>query len=109
VQVLLKHMKEKQAVEVAHGPDRGPLSRTIFRSRCRWARELGLKVSTEMPRLVYDLMDLYPQGGGVRPSVWYVPLRRPPVQGRAGGSRPCLGNRPCRAPPPRTRGAGKVK
>jgi len=23
-------------------------------------------------------MDLYPQGGGIRPSVWYVPLRRTP-------------------------------
>jgi hypothetical protein len=42
------------------------------------ARELGLTVSTDMPRLVYDLMDLYPQGGGMRPSVWYVPLRRTP-------------------------------
>jgi hypothetical protein len=29
-----------------------------------------------MPRSVYDLMELYPQGGGIRPSVWYVPLRR---------------------------------
>src|SRR3989442_7122415 len=42
---------------------------TLFRS-------LGLKVSTNMPRSVYDLMDLYPQGGGVRPSVLYVPIRR---------------------------------
>jgi hypothetical protein len=25
-------------------------------------------------------MDLYPQGGGIKPSVWYVPLRRAPVQ-----------------------------
>jgi hypothetical protein len=23
-------------------------------------------------------MDLYPQGGGLRPSVWYVPMRRLP-------------------------------
>jgi len=33
-------------------------------------------VSTDMPRSVYDLMDLYPQGGGLRPSVLYVPIRR---------------------------------
>jgi hypothetical protein len=45
------------------------------------ARLLGLKVSTEMPRTVYDLMELYPQGGGIRPSVWYVPMRRAPAQG----------------------------
>jgi len=31
--------------------------------------------ATTMPRTVYDLMDLYPQGGKGRPSVLYVPLR----------------------------------
>ena len=30
-----------------------------------------------MPRTVYDLMDLYPQGAKGRPSVLYVPFRRP--------------------------------
>jgi len=39
------------------------------------ARGLGLPISTDMPRTVYDLMDLYPQGGRGRPSVLYVPLR----------------------------------
>ena len=38
------------------------------------ARRLGFTVSTEMPRTVYDLMDLYPQAGNRRPSVQYVPL-----------------------------------
>jgi ClpP class serine protease len=38
------------------------------------ARQLGLAVSTEMPRGVYELMDLYPQAGRRRPSVQYVPL-----------------------------------
>jgi len=60
------------------------------------ARGLGLTITTEMPRTVYDLMDLYPQGGRGRPSVLYVPLRPgmpergesttpspgPPVKGR---------------------------
>jgi len=40
------------------------------------ARQIGLQVSTDMPRKVYDLMELYPQGGGGRPSVLYVPVRR---------------------------------
>jgi len=31
--------------------------------------------ATTMPRTVYDLMDLYPQGGKGRPSALYVPLR----------------------------------
>jgi serine dehydrogenase proteinase len=36
-----------------------------------------------MPRSVYDLMDLYPQGGGLRPSVLYVPIRRTAAPGKA--------------------------
>ncbi len=38
------------------------------------ARTLGFAVSTEMPRPIYDLMQLYPQSGRRRPSVEYVPL-----------------------------------
>ena len=86
VQVLLKHMPEKQAVQVA-----GVLSEGLwthdFPITVQAARQLGLKVSTEMPRTVYDLMDLYPQGGGVKPSVWYVPMRRAPAQ-PSPGTRP---------------------
>lgn len=36
------------------------------------ARELGLKVTTEMPRSVYQIMDLYPQAAARRPSVIYI-------------------------------------
>ncbi len=57
------------------------------------ARSLGLAVSTEMPRVIYDLMDLYPQSGNRRPSVQYVPL---PYRGPA-------------APLPAPRGAGERK
>jgi ClpP class serine protease len=46
------------------------------------ARELGLRVSTEMPRLVYDLMQLYPQTSQRRPSVEYIPLPYGPPQRR---------------------------
>jgi ClpP class serine protease len=38
------------------------------------ARTLGFTVSTTMPRMLYDLMDLYPQAGRRRPSVEYIPL-----------------------------------
>src|SRR5882724_1470168 len=79
-QVLLKHMPEKQAVTVARVLTEGRWTHD-FPITVQMARELGLKVSTDMPRVVYDLMDLYPQGGGVRPSVWYVPMRRAPAQG----------------------------
>jgi len=77
-QVLLKHMPEKQALQVATTLTEGRWTHD-FPITVQMARTLGLKVSTEMPRTVYDLMDLYPQGGGIRPSVWYVPLRRPPA------------------------------
>jgi ClpP class serine protease len=43
------------------------------------ARELEFPISTEMPRIVYELMDLFPQGGADRPSVLYVPLHRSPA------------------------------
>ncbi|MBF2065706.1 MAG: hypothetical protein IGS39_14975 [Calothrix sp. C42_A2020_038] len=45
------------------------------------ATEMGLPVSVGLPRLIYDLMDLYPQPQGGRPSVQYIPMpygeRRP--------------------------------
>lgn len=54
------------------------------------ARTLGFTVSTEMPRAVYDLMDLYPQAGNRRPSVQYVPL---PYRGPAAPQLPRGGDR----------------
>ena len=38
------------------------------------ARELGLRVSTDMPSEVYELMQLYPQTAQRRPSVEYIPV-----------------------------------
>ncbi|XOB99668.1 SDH family Clp fold serine proteinase [Deinococcota bacterium DY0809b] len=38
------------------------------------ARGFGLPVSTEMPPEVYELMELYPQPRGGKPSVQYIPL-----------------------------------
>jgi ClpP class serine protease len=75
-QILLrKGYPQKKAIEIA----------TIL-SEGRWthdfpilvvnAKPLGLPVSTDMPRTVYDLMDLYPQGAKGRPSVLYAPVRR---------------------------------
>lgn len=40
------------------------------------ARALGLPVSTEMPKLVYQIMSLYPQTAQRRPSVEYIPVPR---------------------------------
>jgi ClpP class serine protease len=41
------------------------------------ATELGLPVSTGLPREAYELMELYPQEGRRRPSVQFVPLPSP--------------------------------
>jgi len=41
------------------------------------AKELGLCVSSEMPKEIYELMDLYPQNPGNRPSVQYIPVPYP--------------------------------
>jgi ClpP class serine protease len=98
-QVLLKHMPEKQALQVATVLTEGRWTHD-FPITVQAARQLGLKVSTEMPLTVYELMDLYPQGGGVRPSVWYVPMRRLP--GPSGAPGPT-------APAGQEKDAGKVK
>jgi hypothetical protein len=39
------------------------------------AQELGFPVTTDMPRRVYELMDLCHQAHPRRPSVIYVPMR----------------------------------
>ena len=41
------------------------------------ARELGMTISTDLPALVYELMDLFPQPTRSRPSVTYLPLPAP--------------------------------
>jgi ClpP class serine protease len=74
-QVLMKHMPEKQSLQVATILTEGRWTHD-FPITVQAARQLGRKGSTEMPLPIYELMDLYPQGGGIRPSVWYVPLRR---------------------------------
>ncbi len=45
------------------------------------ATEMGLPISVGLPKSIYDLMELYPQPQGGRPSVQYIPMpygdRRP--------------------------------
>ena len=76
VGVLLKHYPKEKAAALATVLSEGRWTHD-FPIMVDGARELGLKVSTNMPRMVYDLMDLYPQAGTGRPSVLYVPLHRP--------------------------------
>jgi ClpP class serine protease len=73
--VLLKHHPKDRATALATALSEGRWTHD-FPIMVEGARELGLPVSTDMPALIYDLMDLYPQAGTNRPSVLYVPLRR---------------------------------
>jgi ClpP class serine protease len=75
-QVLAKHMDEKKAAALATVLSEGRWTHD-FPITVQAAQQLGLNISTDMPREVYELMDLYPQGNGARPSVLYVPVRRP--------------------------------
>ncbi|MGD9029957.1 MAG: ATP-dependent Clp protease proteolytic subunit [Anaerolineae bacterium] len=50
------------------------------------ARDLGIPVDVDVPKEVYELMDLYPQTAQRRPSVQYIPMpyrggERPPSAG----------------------------
>ena len=52
------------------------------------ARRIGLPVEVGIPREAYELMELFPQAGGRRPSVQYVPLPAPPPAGSRRAGRP---------------------
>src|SRR2546427_7572393 len=73
-EVLAKHLPRDKASALATALTQGRWTHD-FPITVELARQIGLAGSTNMPRTVYDLMDLYPQGGKGRPSVLYVPLR----------------------------------
>jgi ClpP class serine protease len=52
------------------------------------ARKLGLPVEEGTPQEAYDLMALFPQAGGRRPSVQYIPLPAPPARTPRQAGRP---------------------
>ncbi len=41
------------------------------------AQSLGMPVSSDIPEEIIQMMELYPQGGGRRPSVQYIPVPYP--------------------------------
>lgn len=76
-ELLLKRLPKDKATTVATVLTEGRWTHD-FPITVQLARELGLPISTDMPRIVYELMDLFPQGAADRPSVLYVPLRHSP-------------------------------
>jgi ClpP class serine protease len=76
-EILLKHLPKENAARLAVVLSEGRWTHD-FPITVEAAKQLGLPVSTEMPKLIYELMDLYPQTGIGRPSVLYVPFPRAP-------------------------------
>jgi ClpP class serine protease len=74
-QTLLKHLPKDKALSLAEVLSDGRFTHD-FPIMVDSAKQLGLPISTEMPPLIYKLMDLYPQAGTGRPSVLYVPLHQ---------------------------------
>jgi ClpP class serine protease len=79
-EILLKHLPKDRAVALAALLSEGRWTHD-FPITVEAARAFGLPVSTNMPREVYELMDLYHPAGEGRPSVMYVPLKRPAADG----------------------------
>jgi ClpP class serine protease len=73
-EILFKHMPKDKATELAVALSEGRWTHD-FPITVQLALQLGLPVTTKMPRIVYDLMDLYPQSTTQRPSVIYIPMR----------------------------------
>ncbi len=71
--LLKKHLDEARAEEVAALLSQGTWTHD-YPIGVEEARDMGLKVSTDMPLEVYALMEMYPQPRGGKPSVQYVPL-----------------------------------
>jgi ClpP class serine protease len=72
--ILTKRLPREKAEQLAVIMSEGRWTHD-FPITVQLARQLGLPVTVEMPRIVYELMDLYPQANARRPSVGYVPIR----------------------------------
>jgi hypothetical protein len=80
-EVLLKRLPKDQAATLATVLADGRWTHD-FPIMAEAAHRLGLPVSTDMPVVIYDLMDLYPQADAQRPSVLYIPLSKPDGKSR---------------------------
>jgi ClpP class serine protease len=75
--LLLEHHSEADAERIAAALADGQWTHD-YPLYVEELKELGITVSTELPRPVYDLMDLYPQTSQRRPGVEFIPIPYPP-------------------------------
>ena len=73
VSLLEDNLGEERAREVADLLSQGKWTHD-FPITCEMASSFGLNVSTDMPKCVYELMELYPQPAQRKPSVQFIPL-----------------------------------
>lgn len=93
-EILMKRLPKEKAAELGVALSEGKWTHD-FPITAGLALQLGLPVTTAMPKIVFELMELYPQSTTQRPSVVYIPLKRPDgksepvsVPGVPGGSKP---------------------
>ncbi|HET9809634.1 MAG TPA: hypothetical protein VFQ66_08055 [Candidatus Limnocylindria bacterium] len=75
--LLLEHHSEGDAERIATALASGQWTHD-YPLDVEELRELGIKVGTELPKAVFDLMDLYPQTSQRRPGVEFIPIPYPP-------------------------------
>jgi ClpP class serine protease len=75
--LLLEHHSEADAERIATALADGQWTHD-YPLYVEELKELGIDVSTELPRIVHDLMDLYPQTSQRRPGVEFIPIPYPP-------------------------------
>lgn len=87
VSILKEKLGEERARELAETLTSGRWTHD-FPLTCDMLREFGLPIRCDIPRSVYELMELYPQPPQRRPSVQYLPIpSRHYEGGEAGGDR----------------------
>jgi len=76
-ELLQRCMPDKDAKELAALLTTGQVTHD-FPITVERAQSVGLCISTDMPKSIYKLMELYPQTGVGRPSVNFVPMHESP-------------------------------
>jgi ClpP class serine protease len=85
--LLLEHHTPEQAEQIARTLSEGHWTHD-YPIDLEEAKSLGLLVRDELPREVYELMELYPQTRQQRPSVEFIPTPyRTPLSGPDNGRR----------------------
>jgi ClpP class serine protease len=78
VKLLLEHQSKEDAERIATTLGSGQWTHD-YPLDVDALKVLGLPVVDDMPRAVYELMDLYPQARQQRPGVEFIPLPYPPA------------------------------